>query len=92
VVATAVDQGQLLVNYFSKITNGTVSFEYDGGNLYMIHKTTTPSPLTTVYKYSDNYKCWLIDEYSFVTNFFDKLYNINGVRFSYSANSMVQFG
>lgn len=92
VVATAVDQWQLLVNYFSKITDGTVSFEYDGGNLYMVHKTSTPTPVTTVYKYNDNYKCWLIDRYNFVTNFFEKLYNIDGVKFSYTTNTMVQFG
>ncbi len=91
VVATAVDQGQLLVNYFSKITDGLVNFEYDGGTLYMVHKTSTPSPLTTIYKYSDNYKCWLIDKYNFNTNFFDRLYNIDGVKFSYTANTMVQF-
>jgi hypothetical protein len=91
VVWSTIDQWIVMVNYFSKIEWWEVFFNYNSGILYMHHRKQSPASLTT-YKFNTTYKCWIIDEYNFWGNFYDKLYNIGNRRFVYKDNLFLQFG
>lgn len=90
VVWDTTDQWVSMVNYFSQLSWWEVYFNYNSGVLYMHHKINNPDG-TTIFKFNTTYQCWIVDEYSFAGNFYDKLYDIWPNRFIYKDNLFLTF-
>jgi len=74
VIGKPTNQWQIMIEYFKQITWGEVLFRYSKWILRMIHRMTAA---TTVYKFFESYKWWIIDEYVIGNNLFAFMNNIN---------------
>lgn len=73
VIWKPTNQWQIMIEYFKNISWGEVFFKYSKWVLRMIHRTTTES---TVYKFFESYKWWIVDEYATGDNLFSFFNNI----------------
>ena len=85
VVWSLNEQWQDLVNYLKKFTWWEVNFHYEWGTLYLCYRNNAILE-TQVYKYVENYKWRLVDNYSFDWNFLNFMYSLNDIRYTVKDN------